>query len=155
VPWTITPALPDWKPADDPDEAGPYNNLPPPPNQQQQVRCSVCLTVSAAYWPSSLQSWQGVQGLLTVTRLPVLGYIPAASTQLLPCCMAQAGATARMTHSDKVGDPVCMEEARWVLNVLYDALAGQVSPRTFRFCGHLPMQRALSRTMCACYLQLW
>jgi hypothetical protein len=39
----------------------------------------------------------------------------------------QAGATARITHSDKVGDPVCMEEARWVLNVLYDALAGQVS----------------------------
>lgn len=40
--------------------------------------------------------------------------------------MLLQASTVRMTHSDKVGDPVCMEEARWVLNVLYDALAGQV-----------------------------
>jgi hypothetical protein len=35
-----------------------------------------------------------------------------------------------MTHSDKVGDPVSLDEARWVLNVVYDALAGQVSVYT-------------------------
>lgn len=45
---------------------------------------------------------------------------------LLPGLLVQAAAAGRMTHCDKVGDPVCMEEARWVLNVVYDALAGQV-----------------------------
>lgn len=52
--------------------------------------------------------------------------VPDAPPALPPWLLLQAAAP-RMTHNDKVGDLVCMEEARWVLNVLYDALAGQVS----------------------------
>lgn len=35
-PAALTPPVPDWKPADDPDEdgPGPYNNLPPPKSLQ-------------------------------------------------------------------------------------------------------------------------
>lgn len=59
MPYTMTPPLPDWKPADDPDEdgqAGPYDNLPPPPNPQQQVRWWILRVVAAARWPSMDQS---------------------------------------------------------------------------------------------------
>lgn len=64
MPYTMTPPLPDWKPADDPDEdgqAGPCNNLPPPPNQQQQqvrwwILLSVWLPLLAGPAWSSLQS---------------------------------------------------------------------------------------------------
>jgi hypothetical protein len=44
---------------------------------------------------------------------------------LLLCPQAAAGA-GRMTHSDKVGEPVCMEEARYYINIVYDVIMGQV-----------------------------
>lgn len=33
---------------------------------------------------------------------------------------------ARLTHSDKVGEPVCAEEMRYIMNAVYDVLQGQV-----------------------------
>jgi hypothetical protein len=41
-PAALTPPVPDWKPADDPDEdgPGPYNNLPPPKSLQVFFLCS-------------------------------------------------------------------------------------------------------------------
>ncbi|WIA08218.1 hypothetical protein OEZ85_007667 [Tetradesmus obliquus] len=41
-----------------------------------------------------------------------------------PAAMQQA-AGGRMTHSDKVGEPVCMEEARYYINTVYDVIQGQ------------------------------
>jgi hypothetical protein len=62
----------------------------------------------------------------------------------------QAAAPGHMTHCDKVGDPICMEEARWVLNVVYDALAGQVGPCLHRllhpgttWCAQLQQNHAM------------
>jgi hypothetical protein len=36
-----------------------------------------------------------------------------------------------MSHADKVGEPVPLEEARYLLNVVYDVIQGQVWHATF------------------------
>ncbi|KAF8072474.1 Rngtt [Scenedesmus sp. PABB004] len=69
----LTPALPEWKPADDEDED------------------------------------------------ERLGYSGVG----LPAGGAAAAPSGRLSHSDKIGEPVCVEEARWVVNTVYDIIQGQ------------------------------
>lgn len=60
------------------------------------------------------------------------------------CCLQPV--PARISHSDKVGEHIPMEEARWVLNVVYDAIAGQVGVSHTLMCC-LSVQRSLGCTL--------
>jgi hypothetical protein len=51
----------------------------------------------------------------------VLAAAPAAAAAAVP-----QAAGGRMTHSDKVGEAVCMEEARYIINTVFDVIQGQV-----------------------------
>ncbi|KAF6258115.1 mRNA capping enzyme, catalytic domain-containing protein [Scenedesmus sp. NREL 46B-D3] len=63
-----------------------------------------------------------------------------------PAQLQAAAAHGRMTHSDKVGEPVCLEEARYYINTAYDILAGQDNMlRGLPFTGGYPHESMAGR----------
>lgn len=53
----------------------------------------------------------------------VTAYIHALRDSL---CFLPLWQAAKMTHADKIGEPVCFEENRYIMNVVYDIIMGQV-----------------------------
>lgn len=167
-----TPPLPDWKPADDPDEdERPGNGLHSAPEPQvwsvslAKTHASTDMGTSACFgWSMSdnmcqlttvgavLQIdsifgvWSGLNGSSRSAGTAPFTKNIIVSVANLHCSqcwqrersysvfwpfVTRVGilcpqAPARMSHADKIGEPVSKEEARYIMNCVYDIIQAQV-----------------------------
>lgn len=110
---------------------------------------------------SAVQACDTINGALALPQLPLAllvhpgcgckrpCLVSAVLPHVPPLLLAQAAAAhGRMTHSDKVGEPVCLEEARYYINTAYDILAGQVRAGIMLSCWLLIAPHSCRDTHC-------
>lgn len=131
----LTPALPAWKPADDEDEderlgVG-YSSMPAPAQVGvRRARRAARLLQRLGVHPAAAAGCCGSCLLPSVRRaagapLHAANGAPHARAPASPRVRLRVQG-GRVSHADKVGEPVCLEEGRHVLACVFDSIIGQV-----------------------------